>query len=66
MGIYVRSMRIQCNLKCFLLLKRRSRSYRAHLNICVFYSVFCVKKAECTGMYWYSQYFVDARYEPFF
>ena len=64
-GNYVRNTRIPCNLQCFLVaqilaMKPRLRSPLQSMRV-----LQCFLRQE-GRMYWYSQYFVDAGYEPFF
>ena len=64
-GNYVRNTRIPCNLQCFLvaqILAKKPR-LRSPLETMRVLQCFLHQKGR---MYWYTQYFVDAGYEPFF
>ena len=64
-GNYVRNTRIPCNLQCFLVAQILAKKPRLRRRLEAMRVLQCFLCQECR-MHWYSQYFVDAGYEPFF
>ena len=64
-GNYVRNTRIPCNLQCFLVAQILAKKPRLRSPLEAMRVLQCFLRQE-GRMYWYSQYFVDAEYEPFF
>ena len=64
-GNYVRNTRIPCNLQCFLVAQilAKKPGLRRRLETMRVLQCFLCQEGR---MHWYSQYFVDAGYEPFF
>ena len=64
-GNYVRNTQIPCNLQCFLVAQILAKKPRLRSPLETMRVLQCFLRKE-GRMYWYSQYFVDAGYEPFF
>ena len=64
-GNYVRNTRIPCNLQCFLVAQILAKKPRLRRRLETMRVLQCFLCQE-GRMHWYSQYFVDAGYEPFF
>ena len=64
-GNYVRNTRIPCNLQCFLVAQILVKKLRLRRRLETMRVLQCFLCQE-GRMHWYSQYFVDAGYEPFF
>ena len=64
-GNYVRNRRIRCNLQCFLVAQNLTKKPRLRSPLETMRVLQCFLRQE-GRMYWYSQYFLDAGYEPFF
>ena len=64
-GNYVRNTRIPCNLQCFLVAQILAKKPRLRRRIEIIRVLQCFLRQE-GRMHWYSQYFADAGYEPFF
>ena len=64
-GNYVRNTRILCDLHCFLVAQILAKKPRLRSPLETMRVLQCFLRQE-GRMHWYSQYFVDAGYEPFF